>query len=61
MAETFKICLAGTNTHVAGTEELILPNEIKSWLLENQIYYVEGDPNRTEPDGSKYVVLPTDM
>jgi len=61
MAETFKICLAGTNTQVAGTEEITFSNEIAEWLLVNQVYYEEGDPNRTEPDGSKYVVLPTDM
>jgi hypothetical protein len=61
MAETFKICLAGTNTQFAGTEEITFPNEIETWLLENQVYYEEGSTERTEPDGSKYVVLPTDM
>ena len=61
MAETFKICLAVTNTQVAGTEELTLPNEIEAWLLVNQVYYEDGDPNKPEPDSSKYVVLPTDM
>lgn len=61
MADTFKICLAGTNTQVAGTEELTLPNEIGSWLLDNQVYYEAEDVNRPEPDGSKYVVLPSDM
>lgn len=61
MAETFKICIAGTNTQFAGTEEITFPNEIESWLLENQVYYEEGDPNKPSPDGSKFVVLPTDM
>jgi hypothetical protein len=61
MADTFKICLAGTNTQVAGTEEITFPNEIGVWLLANQIYYEEGNPEKPGTDGSKYVVLPTDM
>jgi hypothetical protein len=61
MVETFKICLAGTNTQVAGTEEITFPNEIADWLSVNQVYYEIGDAERPENDGSKYVVLPTDM
>jgi hypothetical protein len=61
MADTFKICLAGTNTQIAGTEEITFPNEIAEWLLVNQVYYENGNPEKPENDGSKYVVLPTDM
>ena len=61
MAEEFKICLAGKNTVVEGTESLKAIEDIELWLTENQIYYLENDPEKPVGDASKYVVLPLDM
>ncbi len=47
MSDSFKICLAGTSTSVEGTTTFAT--------------YDENDPERPGADGSKYVILPSDM
>ena len=60
--ELYKICLAGTSTEpLAGTESLNTMDLIEAWLIENQVYYAENDPDRPVGEGSKYIVLPHDM
>jgi hypothetical protein len=58
---TFKVCIAGTSDPVEGTNPNMTEQEVTEWLLENQVYYDDEDPERPATDGSKYVVLPWDM
>jgi hypothetical protein len=61
MEETFKVCLAGTSTPVEGTNPNMTEQEVMDWLMENQVYFEEDDPDRPSNDGSKYVKLASDM
>jgi hypothetical protein len=61
MADTFKVCLAGTSTPVEGTTTFATLVEVEEWLMGKQVYYDENDPEKPVNDGSKYVVLPSDM
>jgi hypothetical protein len=58
---TFKVCLAGTNISVDGTNQNMTEEEAQEWLLENQVYYEDDDPEKPLTDSSKYVKLPSDM
>jgi hypothetical protein len=61
MADTFKVCLAGTSTPAEGTTTFATLAEVEEWLKGKQVYYDENDPERPGTDCSKYVVLPSDM
>lgn len=61
MADTFKVCLAGTSTPAEGTTTFATLAEVEEWLKDKQVYYDENDPERPGTDSSKYVVLPSDM
>lgn len=61
MEGTFKVCLSGTNLPVEGTNPNMTEEEVDLWLLENQVYYEEEDPEKPTTDSSKYVKLPWDM
>lgn len=61
MSELFKICLAGTSTPVEGTTTFATLVEVEEWLKGKQVYYDQNDPEKPGTDGSKYVVLPSDM
>lgn len=57
----FKVCLAGTSTPIEGTTTFNSLDEANEFLLDIQVYYSEGDPEKPLSDGSKYVILPHDM
>lgn len=61
MAETFKVCLAGTSTPVEGTTTFATIADAENYLADKQVYYSDNDPERPGTDGSKYVILPSDM
>jgi hypothetical protein len=61
MEGTFKICLAGTSTPVEGTNPNMTEQEVIDWLIENQVFFEDEDPEKPLNDGSKYVKLPSDM
>jgi hypothetical protein len=61
MSDSFKICLAGTSKPVEGTSTFATLVEAEEWLKGKQVYYDENDTERPGTDGSKYVVLPSDM
>lgn len=57
----FKVCLAGTSEPIEGTTSFETLEDAKEFLLDIQVYYSEEDPEKPLNDGSKYVILPSDM
>ena len=57
----YKVCLAGTSTPADGTTTFETLDDAQAWLANRQVYYADGDPEKPLTDGSKYVVLPSDM